>query len=37
MYILDVCKDVRSRYNYGDGGLDHGLLFKAQGIFLDLS
>lgn len=34
MYIIDVCKDIRSKFNYGEGGLDHGLLFKEQGAWL---
>lgn len=34
MYIIDVCKDIRAKFNYGEGGLDHGLLFKEQGIWL---
>ena len=34
MYIIDICKDIRSKFNYGEGGLDHGLLFKAQGLWL---
>lgn len=34
MYIIDVCKDIRAKFNYGEGGLDHGLLFKSQGLWL---
>lgn len=34
MYITDICKDIRQKFNYGEGGLDHGLLFKEQGIWL---
>ncbi|KAJ3320641.1 Talin-1 [Boothiomyces sp. JEL0866] len=34
MYIIDICKDIRQKFNYGEGGLDHGLLFKEQGIWL---
>jgi talin len=34
IYVIDVCKDIRSKFNYGEGGLDHGLLFKDHGIWL---
>ena len=34
MYINDICKDIRAKFNYGDGGLDHGLLLESQGIWL---
>lgn len=35
MYIHDICQDIREKYNYGEGGLDHGLLFKEQGVWLN--
>jgi talin len=35
MYVYDICCDIREKYNYGDGGLDHGLLFKDMGIWLN--
>lgn len=34
MYVADIMKDIRAKHNYGDGGMDHGLLFKEQGIWL---
>ena len=34
MFVTDIIKDVRAKHNYGEGGLDHGLLFKDQGLWL---
>jgi talin len=34
MYIIDVQKEIRAKFNYGDGGIDHGLLIKDIGIWL---
>jgi talin len=34
MYISDICKDLREKFNYGEGGLDHGLLYVEQGLWL---
>ena len=34
MYISDICKDLREKFNFGDGGQDHGLLLKEQGVWL---
>lgn len=33
--MSDVCQDIRDKFNYGEGGLDHGLLFKDLGIWLN--
>ena len=35
VYIHDICIDIRDRFSYGEGGLDHGLLFKEQGVWLN--
>lgn len=34
-FVFDICCDIREKFNYGDGGLDHGLLFKEQGVWLN--
>ena len=34
MYIHEICSDIREKYNYGEGGLDHGLLFTERGLWL---
>lgn len=34
MYISDICKDLREKFNFGEGGQDHGLLLKEHGIWL---
>lgn len=35
MFVQDICADIREKYNYGQGGLDHGLLFQQQNIWLN--
>ena len=35
MFVQDICADIREKYNYGDGGLDHGLLFVQESIWLN--
>jgi talin len=34
MFVADIIRDIRAKHNYGEGGLDHGLLFKEQGLWL---
>nr|KAJ3421186.1 Talin-1 [Polyrhizophydium stewartii] len=34
MYVQDVVQDIRERYNYGEAGLDYGLLFREQSLWL---
>ncbi|KAI8898118.1 hypothetical protein BC833DRAFT_620631 [Globomyces pollinis-pini] len=34
MYVIEICKDIRSKYNYGEGGMGHGLLLKESGTWL---
>jgi talin len=34
MFVTEIIKDIRAKHNYGEGGLDHGLLFVEQGVWL---
>ena len=34
IYVQDMCQDIREKFNYGEGGLDHGLLLREENQWL---